>query len=185
MNQLFRFIEKYTGLSKNARETLQELVCQEEYKKNEYLLSAGDYCKKVWFLKSGMVRKYFLDNGKEITTWIHTEDQMFTSLNSYFRGLPSDEFFVASENTALLSISLENSKKLEQFPEMVKFSKIHLETEISAIDCISKRFNLLSARKKYELLSREAPEIIKRAQLGHIASIMGVTQETLSRIRKS
>lgn len=184
MKQLFDFIEKFTPINTEIKNTLNSIVKFEEYSKKDVILKSGDYCKKVWFVNSGMVRKYFLNDGKEITTWIHTENQMFTSLNSYFRMLPTDEYFVAEENTILLSITESDSMKLNKFTEMQKFTKALIETEFSAIDCISKKFNLLSAKEKYLLLSKEAPEIIKRAKLGHIASIMGITQETLSRIRK-
>lgn len=185
MIQLFNFIEKYVPINPEIRNTLELVVKREEYSKNNYILKAGDFCKKVWFVESGMVRKFFLNDGQEITTWIHVENQMITSLNSYFNNTPTDEYFIAAENSTLLSITAEQSTKLNQYPEMQKFSRVLVETEFSAIDCISKKFHLLSAKEKYKLLCNEAPEVIKRANLGHIASIMGITQETLSRIRKT
>ncbi len=183
MEDLIRFINQYTRLDQNTEQALRELVESESCRKNEYLLREGQVCRKVWFILAGSVRKYYLHEGKEITTWIHFENEMFTSLSSYFQQKPSGEYLQACENTTLLSISYANSLKLNKHPQMRSFSKLHLEEQFSIIDKVSKKFSQMSAPDKYAALTEMAPSLIKRAKLGYIASIMGVSQETLSRIR--
>lgn len=183
MENLINFIRQYTRLDKEAEEALIEYIEPGSYSKNGYLLQEGQICSRVWFIQTGSVRKFYLHEGKEITVWIHFENEMFTSLSSYFQQQPSDEYLQACEDTALLSISYTNSLKLNSYPQIGKFSRLHLEEQFSIIDKISKKFSQMSALEKYKALAEMTPTLIKRAKLGHIASIMGVSQETLSRIR--
>jgi CRP-like cAMP-binding protein len=183
MENLIRFINQYTRLDQNTEHALRALVESESYIKNEYLLREGQVCNKVWFILAGSVRKFYHHEGKEITTWIHFENEMFTCLSSYFQQQPSEENLQACENTKLLSISYANSLKLNKYPQMSSFSKLHIEQQFSVIDNVSRKFSQMSAADKYNALSEMAPALIKRAKLGYIASIMGVSQETLSRIR--
>ncbi len=139
---------------------------------------------KIWFLEKGMVRKFHLHEDKEITSWIHTENETFTSLQSYAQNTPSDEYLQACEATSVISITRANSEKLAQISQFVIFSNALMEKEFVNIDRHSRELNIRDAKGKYEYLREIAPEIIKRAQIGHIASILGISRETLSRIRK-
>jgi CRP-like cAMP-binding protein len=183
MKNLIRFINQYTRLDQNTERALRELVEDETYIKNQYLLREGQVCTRVWFIQTGSVRKFYLHEGKEITSWIHFENEMFTSLSSYFQQKPSEENLQACENTKLLSISYANSLKLNKYPQMSSFSKLHIEEQFSVVDSVTRKFSQMSAADKYAALAEMAPTLIRRAKLGYIASIMGVSQETLSRIR--
>jgi len=185
MKSLIDYIEEIVKLDNDAVQALYELAEVEKYSKNEHLLNEGQRCYKIWFLKSGMVRKYHIQNdGKEVTTWIHTENETFTSLQSYSGGLPSNEYLQACEDCETISITRENSKKLIQFPQIVTFTNTLMEREFVNIDIHTKALNSKDAKGKYEYLQKIAPEVVKRAKLGYIASILGISQETLSRIRK-
>jgi CRP-like cAMP-binding protein len=183
MQQLINYMNQYTQLSNESIQALEEKVVFESHKKNEIILHQGTRANKVWFIKKGMLRKFYYNEGKEITTWIHTENEMFTSMHSYFHQKPSQESIQAIEDSVLISLSYEKSIELNQFPEFNTFSQELLTKQFSAIDEFSKRFSLMSAADKYKALAEVAPEIIKRAKLGYIASILGISQETLSRIR--
>jgi CRP-like cAMP-binding protein len=184
MKQLIDYIEKIIKLDDEAIRALCELSEIEVYRKNQHILEAGQRCNKIWFLKSGMVRKYHIHNGKEITTWIHTENDTFTSLQSYAQNIPSSEYLQACEDTEAIGITRQNSEKLIQFPQFVTFTNVLMEQEFVNVDVHTKALNSKDAKGKYEYLREIAPEIIKRAKLGHIASILGISQETLSRVRK-
>lgn len=184
MQQLISYIEKFARLVPEAIEELEKLAEIKTYTKNQFVLEQGQQCNKIWFLKKGMVRKYHLHEGKEITTWIHTENDIFTSLQSYARNVGSDEYIQACEPSEVIGINRKNSEKLARFQAFVTFSNALMEREFVNIDIHTKALNSKDARGKYEYLAKIAPEMVKRAKLGYIASIIGVTQETLSRIRK-
>jgi len=184
VEELIRYIENYVHLSKKAEEALEQFTTPESFKKNEFILQPGQYCQRIWFLVSGMVRKFHLSDGKEITSWIHTENETFTSLQSYAQDTPSTEYLQACEPVTAISISKKKSKELIVFPEFVTFTNALMEKQFALIDQNTREFNNRDAKGKYAYLQQIAPQLIKRAKLGHIASLLGVTQETLSRIRR-
>jgi CRP-like cAMP-binding protein len=184
MQQLIDYIEQFVRLDSEAIEALENLAETETYNKNQHILEQGQRCNKIWFLKKGMIRKYHICDGKEITAWMHTENDTFTSLQSYAQNTPSDEFIQACETTEVISITKANSEKLALFPQFTIFSNKLMGREFANIDKHTKALNQRDAKGKYEYLRKIAPEMIKRGKLGHIASIIGITQETLSRIRK-
>lgn len=185
MEQLIYYIEQIVKLDNAAKTALNELAEIEHFSKNEFILEQGQRCNKIWFLKRGMVRKYYLNDGKEKTVWIATENEIFTSLQSYAQRRPADEYLQACEDCKTIGISRENSEKLIRFPAFVTFTNTLMELEFSNIDKNTKALSSTDARGKYEYLRKIAPEMCKRAKLGHIASLLGISQETLSRIRKS
>ncbi|MBN1819082.1 MAG: Crp/Fnr family transcriptional regulator [Prolixibacteraceae bacterium] len=184
MQQLIDYINQYVRLNEEAISELCKLAEQDLWNKNEFILEAGQRCNKIWFVKSGMVRKFHLFNGKEITTWIHCENEFFTSVSAYFHKSLSNEIIQTCEPTETICITRENSILLSKVPQIVTFTNILMGEQFAGIDQNTKEFNMMNAREKYKYLQKIAPEMIKRAKLGYIASIMGITQETLSRIRK-
>ena len=184
MQQLIDYIEQFVKLDSDAIQELKNLAEIETYKKNNFILQQGQRCNKIWFLKSGMVRKFHLCDGKEVTTWIHTENDTFTSLQSYAQNSLSDEFLQACEDTEVIGITKSNSEKLAKHPSFLIFANALMEREFVNIDKHTKALNQRDAKGKYGYLREIAPEIIKRAKIGYIASIIGVSRETLSRIRK-
>ncbi len=184
MKPLIEYINRYAKLDEEAIRELELRAEKETFAKNSYILEQGQYCHKIWYLKKGMVRKFHIHDGKEVTVWIHCENEFFTSLHSYFYQTPAAEYLQACENTELIGITRQNSEKLALFPQFVTFSNALMGEQFARIDSNSREFLLMPAREKYEYLKRISPEMIKRAKLSHIASIMGVTPETLSRIRK-
>ena len=183
MQALINHIETIVKLSEQAKLALYELAKEESFARNTYILNADERCRKIWFIVKGMVRKYHLRDGEEITTWIHAEGEIFTALQSYAQNIPSDEYIQACEDTLLISISKDNSAKLADLQEFMVYSSVLMEREFVNIDKHTKEMQSRDAKAKYDYLKHIAPEITKRAKLGHIASVLGITRETLSRIR--
>jgi CRP-like cAMP-binding protein len=185
MKQLIDFINTYTVLDPEVINELYNCVKPEKYSRNEFILEPGQYCNKLWFIKTGMVRKFHLNDGKEVISWIHCENEICTSLASYFHKTPGFEYLQACETTTVLSIERNDSIKLGRFPQLNYFSNSLLAEQLALIDLNSKQFGVMSAREKYKFLKSIAPKMFIRARLKDIASIMGITPETLSRIRRS
>jgi len=184
MQSLIDYIEQIVKLDEEAIEALHRLAEVEHYKKNQYILEPGQLCHKIWFLQKGLVRKFYLHDGEEITTWIHAENETFTSMPAYAQGKPSEEFLQACEDTVAIGISRQNSEKLAQYPAFLIFTNVMMQRVFVNLDVHTKVLNSKDARGKYEYLKIIAPELVRRAKLGHIASILGISPETLSRIRR-
>ncbi len=183
MQVLIDYINKYARLDEKAIDSLYSLAEIEFFNKKDFLLELNQYCNKIWFIKKGMIRKFYIYDDKEITAWIHTEGEIVTSLHSYFYQTPANESIQACEETEVISISRENSKKLAEIPQFVTFTNALMGEQFAVLDVNTREFTQMSATEKYNYLLKKAPEMMKRAKLGHIASLMGITQETLSRIR--
>lgn len=184
MQKIIDYIQQFVKLNEKAVAELEKLAEIEKYAKNQYILEPGKRCNKIWFIVNGMVRKFAINDGKEFTSWIYTENETFTSLQSYAQKTVCNEYLQTCEETELISITRENSKKLARFSEFVEFSNALMEKEFVKNDLFAKAIKEMDASGKYDYLKEVAPEMVKRAKLGHIASIIGITQETLSRIRK-
>ncbi|PLX05909.1 MAG: hypothetical protein C0596_15525 [Marinilabiliales bacterium] len=184
MDKLIAYIESIVLLTQEEKDLVSNLAEIEVYKKNDFVLEHGSRCNKIWFVKSGMLRKFHLFEGKEITSWIHIENDIVTSLSAYAQQTVSEEYIQACEDSELISITRSNSEKLAKYDSFKEFSNTLMEKEFVNIDIHTKMLNQLEAKGKFEYLCKIAPEIIKRAKLGYIASILGITQETLSRVRK-
>ncbi|MFD2567256.1 Crp/Fnr family transcriptional regulator [Pseudotenacibaculum haliotis] len=184
MEEFLAFIRNYIELSLEAEATIRSVGKEISKKKGELIAEEGKTSKHMYFLASGVARTYLYLNGKDITHWISLEDSLITSWYSYVQEKPASEYVELTEDSRLVQISKQDWEILyQQHPELERFSRLILEQEMSVIDEFYKGYYFLTAKQKYELLISAAPQIIQRANLGHIASMLGITQETLSRIR--
>ena len=184
MDQFLQFISQYVSLSEEAEATLTELVRVETYKKGAQIINEGRVCNRLFFLETGSVRTFFYRDGKDITYWIYPEYAVFTAWNSYLTQKPSKEYAEATQDAVVYSLSYSEWQELyASYPELERFGRLIAEEFIAYIDDFYKGFYLLSAKEKYELLLAVFPDVTQRVKLGHIASMLGITQETLSRLR--
>lgn len=186
MQELLNYINKFQKLDKETEQAVKNLFTEETYKKDDFLVQAGKICTKVFFIKSGFVRRFFLNNDEEVTIWFYGHNQMTTSMPSFFEQKPAYEFLQACEDTVIYSISFQDEEKLlNEYPLFARFHLKQLRYFLAGIDEINYRFKLMTAKEKYVAMLAFAPEVIQKAKLKHIASFLDVSQETLSRIRAS
>ena len=159
---------------------------KENISKNTMLIEQGQISKKLYFVEKGMGRSYYLkEDGKEVTQWFFGIGKFMTTVDSFFQQTPSLYFLETLEDSILYSISKEDMDLL--------FSKYHKMEQLGrlvSIEMLTKVVNKLNAiqfqtaRERYDYMLAEFPDISYRVPLGHIASYLGMTQETLSRIRR-
>mgnify|MGYP000041202983 CR=1 FL=1 len=184
MQDFIDFIKKYIYLSKEAELVIKALIIEKEYTKGDLLVEEGKLCKELYFLSKGTVRTYLYQKGKDITNWIYPENSIFTSWHSYVLRKPSSEYIEVISNAKIIAISYDEWQELYQkFPELERFGRLIMEEQIALIDDFYKGYYFLTAKEKYDLLIKAFPNITQIANLGHIASMLGISQETLSRIR--
>jgi len=150
------------------------------------LLSAGESSNTIYFIVAGAARVYYLDkDGKQTNTWFLFENELLISVYSFFTGQPSFEYIETLEDATLIAVKREKLDEL--YLKYMDFNFIgrklteyyYIRNEMQAND-----LRILSARARYEELLRRSPQLFQRVSLGHIASYLGISQETLSRIRK-
>ncbi|AWK03134.1 Crp/Fnr family transcriptional regulator [Flavobacterium crocinum] len=185
MDELIRIINSFQELDLETELAVRKYFVLEKFKKDEIVIQGGKICDKVYFIQSGTVRRFCFEDGIEVTKWIYTDNQFVTSMSSFFEQKPSFETFQTCENSILYSLSYSDEQILLQYPLFLKFHMNQLRLYLSKINEFHHLFRIMTAQQKYEFLLEFFPQIIIKAKLKYIASLIGVSQETLSRIRAS
>lgn len=185
MDKLIQIINSFQELDLETEAAVRKYFVEETSKKDEFVIQANRICDKVYFIKQGAVRRFCIENGIEVTKWIYTDNQFITSMSSFFEQMPSFENFQTCEETVFYSLSYADEQHLLEYPLVAKFHIKQLRYYLSKINEFNHLFRLMTAEKKYLFLLESFPQIIMKSKLKYIASIIGVSQETLSRIRAS
>lgn len=184
MERFIDNIKSYVDLTADAEKDICNLVKVEEVAKGHQIVKEGKVCSRLYFLSEGTARAFFYQKGKDITHWVYPNETIFTSWHSYYLRKPSVEYIELTEKSVLMSLSYDDWQDLfDKYPELNRYGRIIMEQELAIIDDFYKGYYFLSAKEKYNLLLSVYPNIIQIANLGHIASMLGISQETLSRIR--
>ena len=185
MVELVKYINRFQKLDSETELAIKNSFVEETYRKDDYIVEAGKVCTKVFFIKSGFVRRFFIHNSKDVTIWFYGSNQMSTSMPSFFEQKPAYEYLQACEDTVAYSLSYKNEQLLLEYPLFAKFHIKLLRYYLAGIDEVNYRLKLMTAKEKYMFLLTFFPEIVQKAKLKHIASFLDVSRETLSRIRAS
>lgn len=185
MTELIDVINSFQVMDFETEKAIRRYFIVEKLTKNELIIEEGKICNKVYFIKSGAVRRFCLEDGIEVTKWIYTDNQFVTSMSSFFEQKPSFESFQTCEETTVYSLTYADEQNLLEYPLFAKFHIKLLRVYLSKINEFHHLFRAMNAQEKYSYLLHFFPQIILKGKLKHIASLIGVSQETLSRIRAS
>lgn len=171
-------------LSDDAVRLLLEKVELCRFPKRTLLVSAGRFCKYAYILEQGMTRSFWLVNGEEITTSFSTEGGIVFSMDELYFNKESEEFVETLEDVVAYRILLTDLLHLfETNLELANWGRVIHQIEYRRLHRSHKERLTLPAKERYEQFQEQFPEVCQRAQLGFIASYVGVTLPTLSRIR--
>ena len=152
--------------------------------KTEYLITEGRRCKHLYFLERGALRGFYTLDGKEITHWFGFENDFVTSFHSFITGEPAVENIQLLEGSVLWAISKEDlNGLLIDNPDIEKLLRITYEKYYIRLEERYVNAQFKSASERYQALLLQTPHILERVPLGYIASYLGISPETLSRVR--
>jgi CRP-like cAMP-binding protein len=154
------------------------------FKKGEIVVREGQYSKKGFLIVQGCSRAYYLKDGKEISDWFTFENQIMASIVSFFSKEPSPHYIEFIEDSTVIEFTKGTvdilTNKYHDFERFI--SKVVTETMLGLCERLyTIQFN--KAEDRYKHLLTIYPDITNRIPLTHIASYLGITLETLSRIR--
>ena len=154
------------------------------YRKSELISKEGEICDKLYLIKKGMVRGYFVSDGEEITTWIDTENEIFTSITGFFRNEKTREYIQTLEDTHCDYLDYEDYKYcLNNFPEMRQINRILLEEYYMMAEHRVYLARIPNARKRLQFFMENCkPDIVRRIPKKYLASFLSMRPETLSRL---
>ena len=171
-------------ISDETIRTLKENVTLCHFPKKHQLIKANMFCKSAYFIEKGMTRSFWLVNGEEITTSFSDEGGIVFSMDELYYNKPSEEFVETLEDVIAYRISLTDLLRLFQTNiELANWGRVIHQNEYRRLHRSHKERLTLSAKERYEEFKQQFPEVCQRAQLGYIASYLGITLSTLSRLR--
>jgi len=141
-------------------------------------------CRHLYFLQQGCLRGFYNLEGKEITHWFGFENDFVTSFHSFTTQQPAIENIQLMEGAVLWAISKDTlTRLLNEYRDIERLVRIAYEKYYIRLEERFVNAQFRTATERYEALLLRAPHIVERVSLGYIASYLGISQETLSRIR--
>lgn len=179
-------LDSFYPLSPETRAELAAHISTRKVKRGELILEFGSVCDQIYFVDRGVIRIFYYKEGKEITEWLADEKQFFFSIVSYFEDRPSRLIIEAIEDCDIIQLSREGLESLRR--SNLEVANLVIGFYSKSLILSQKRMESLqfeSASKRYRNLLSEQPNLVGKVPLQHVASFLGITQETLSRIRAS
>lgn len=175
------------GITPTELEILQNSCNLKYFNRGEYIMTTGQHCKHAFFILRGVVRQYTIDTkGKEHILLFAREGHFLANVESVHLSLPSSYFIQALEDTQVLLLSEVELEHLGQIAP--RFKELRTKMLHEYIQHQQKRITQLqsdSAEERYLTFIRDYPEMMLRVPQIYIASYLGITPESLSRVRKS
>ena len=185
-DSLLKYFNKYNQISAEAYEAIVNISSLLSIKKNNDLQPIGHTCRTIYFISEGAARIYYYKDGTDITEHFAFENSISVRVESLFTNKPSRKAIEIIEDAEIVAIDAVRLFKLyDFFPEIERlFRKIFEAGYVETVNRLES-IQFHTAKDRYNALLAEHPNILQRVPLKHIASYLGVTQVTLSRIRAS
>ena len=185
-NLLREHIDKRVHLTDEEFEIISKFFISKKLRKKQFLLNEGEVCMHIGFVNSGCLREYTIDNkGNEHIIQFAIEDWWVSDLNSFLSGLPSKYNIDALEDSEVLLLEKNvRDKLLDACPKMERFFRLlleanHIASQRRVNDALS-----TSAEDRYLKFIQTYPKLFETVPQNQIASYLGITPQSLSRIRK-
>jgi CRP-like cAMP-binding protein len=184
--KLTEFFRSSNLVSPQAAEEITNIFSPLEIKRNEFLFKEGRVCNEYFFLENGFIRAFAYDtNGNDVTTNFYSGGQVVFEVSSFFNRTISKENFQAIVDCDGWYITYEQLNELfHSLHDFREFGRSILVKGFSSLKIRMLSMITETAEQRYDALLKTNPEIFQHAALKHIASYLGVTDTSLSRIRK-
>lgn len=181
---LLDYLRSIFPLGDQPLKYLQEHSFRKLISRGKFLLKPGEYCTHYYYIHKGLLRAFIREEKKEITTWLNPENEITTSIRSMVRRQPSTEYIQALEDSELYALHYDRMEEMYNlFPEMNILARKLLVAYYADSEERSYISRIPSAKKRYRHFISSRPELVNRIPLKYVASYLGITLETLSRLR--
>jgi len=176
-----------TQISKISEEDIALLVSSAVYKKlkkGEAILKEGEVCRSFYLVEHGYLRTWYNKNGVPINLHFTLEGEFISNLKSFKSREPSEVIIEAGEATAIWVFDLNAmSAEIRAHPAISTFVRRLAVRVLLASEEHSGLFKMYTPTERYHYIEKNKPQLLQRISLSQLASYIGITRETLSRIR--
>lgn len=184
--RLIESIRKKIALPDEEVDQLKSFFIPKKVRKRQYTLNAGDVCQYISFVEKGLLRSFTVDDdGQEHVVQFAIEGWWITDMGSFLSGEAALYNIEALEDSEILNLTKRSmDEMMDRHPRMERFFRLLTQNHIVALQRRAVAYMSLTAEEKYLKVMEIYPDIMNRAPQQQIASYLGITPETLSRIRR-
>lgn len=179
-----KFIERYTEVPEPDWRVISQAFERREFRKNELILEEGNICRYFYFLEEGLIRFFVLNDGNDLTKFFTTAPYCFTSKDSFRNQKPARESIKALEKTIVWQTTLKQANELLELKSWNTFTRKFVHEVQSYTEELLVEIKTETAEVRYHNLVKQYLEIIQKIPLKHLSTFLGITPQSLSRIRK-
>ena len=184
-DQLYKSLQEHVSLSDEEWKMCKNNFRPKRMLKRQFLLQEGDVCRQLTFIEKGALYSFSVDSkGNQHVLRFAFDGWWIADLQSFFTGNPSTFNIEVLEDSELLVLDRKNHEKLlEEIPAYERYHRIIVQNAYVALQQRVENALGLTAEEKYARLIQHNPEFMNRVPLNLVASYLGVSPETLSRVR--
>lgn len=183
--KFIKYLSTLTSLSKEEEESLLKELIINTYKKGETILKEGEHTQNSFLILEGCIRRHRIIDGQDKTTGFFSEGDVVAEFESLSNNKPSSHSYSCVENTSVVVVDSEKEKEFYKiFPRFEEVSRIEMEKMLGKSQEEMSNFITKSPEERYKHLVDTKPDLIQRVPQHQIASYLGITPESLSRIKK-
>jgi CRP-like cAMP-binding protein len=183
-NEILKYLSKYMQISKELEDAINETGFVMHFKKGTILLEEGKLSNECYFIVKGCIRSFCMNDGVDITTDFFTEDQSVTP-SAYGKNMPSTYSLECIEDTiAGVGTPELETGMFQKFPQLESLTRVLVEAIMTKQQDAFTEYKMASPEERYLNLVKNRADLLRRVPQYQIASYLGITPESLSRIRK-
>ena len=180
----FESISASVQMKEESRKAVLAIMRKDHLPKGHVLVPVGSICNHVYYIERGLARIFYLKDGKEVTEDFNAENSFTCSITSYVNNKPDNRQIELLEPSIIWSIPYRELEPLyDQYHEVERLGRYLITQELVEMQKRLTDIQFMSAQERYSNFVADNPSLMQRIPLGLLSSYLGITQETLSRIR--
>lgn len=184
MESFFDTASQFTTLSQKAQMALRKHLLPMEVKRDTLLVRENSVCDHIFFIEKGITRTFYYKEGRDVTDWISMEGTFACSIVSFINRQPDRRGIETLEDCTLYALRYDDLEQLyARFHDVERLGRLLVSFGLIQLQQRFDDLHFTGAADRYKKIITETPTMIQRVPLRIIASYLGITQETLSRIR--